>query len=82
MNEPIVHLNVFSLNTAGSNLIFLSSSTEKEASMWAGAIRLAAWERSRLEEIQSAHLIRSQLTDIGLSFHLDLSGVLDDTLEI
>ena len=30
---------------------------------WTAAIRLAAWEKSRLEEIYTAHLIRITLND-------------------
>ena len=30
---------------------------------WTAAMRLAAWEKSRLEEIYTAHLIRITLND-------------------
>lgn len=57
------YTNVLNLNNAGSNrLLFACPSTQALLS-WAAALRLAAWEKSRLEEIYSAHLIRITLTE-------------------
>ncbi|RXK40642.1 hypothetical protein M231_02099 [Tremella mesenterica] len=53
------HPNVFSLNTAGSNRLLFSCPSEKDQAKWAIGLRLAAWERSRLEEIYTGHLIKS-----------------------
>ena len=53
------HHFVFSLNTAGSNRLLFSCPTEHEFARWATGFRLAAWERSRLEEIYTGHLIKS-----------------------
>lgn len=55
------HNYVFSLNTAGSNRLLLSTPTDRELIRWTTGLRLAAWERSRLEEIYTAHLIKSVL---------------------
>ncbi|WVW80918.1 hypothetical protein I302_102909 [Kwoniella bestiolae CBS 10118] len=53
------HHYVFSLNTAGSNRLLFSCPSEKDLAKWAIGLRLAAWERSRLEEIYTGHLIQS-----------------------
>ena len=53
------HHFVFSLNTAGSNRLLFSSPNEREFARWATGFRLAAWERSRLEEIYTGHLIKT-----------------------
>ncbi|KAG1750844.1 hypothetical protein EDB19DRAFT_1893361 [Suillus lakei] len=45
------YTNVLTLNTAGSNLLLFSS------------LRLSAWEKSRLEEMYTAHLIRITLLE-------------------
>ncbi|KAI0250241.1 hypothetical protein BJV78DRAFT_1128264 [Lactifluus subvellereus] len=55
--------NVVTLNTAGSNLILFSCPSAASLISWATALRLAAWEKSRLEEIYTAHLIRITLND-------------------
>ncbi|KAI6128966.1 hypothetical protein EDD16DRAFT_28489 [Pisolithus croceorrhizus] len=55
------YMNVLTLNTAGSNLVLFSCPTTQALISWASAFRLAAWEKSRLEEIYSAHLIRITL---------------------
>ncbi|WWC65133.1 uncharacterized protein I303_107747 [Kwoniella dejecticola CBS 10117] len=52
------HHFVFSLNTAGSNRLLFSCPSEKDQAKWAIGLRLAAWERSRLEEIYTGHLIQ------------------------
>lgn len=53
------HHHVFSLNTAGSNRLLFSCPTEGDIARWATGLRLAAWERARLEEIYTGHLIKS-----------------------
>ena len=58
--------NVLSLNTAGSNLYLFSCPSAEALIQWTAALRLSAWEKSRLEEIYTAHLIRITLND-GLS---------------
>ncbi|KAH9959584.1 hypothetical protein BC827DRAFT_1212394 [Russula dissimulans] len=55
--------NVVTLNTAGSNLILFSCPNAASLISWATALRLAAWEKARLEEIYTAHLIRITLND-------------------
>ncbi|KAI6042615.1 hypothetical protein EDC04DRAFT_2968693 [Pisolithus marmoratus] len=55
------YTNVLTLNTAGSNLLLFSCPSTQALISWATAFRLAAWEKSRLEEIYSAHLIRITL---------------------
>lgn len=53
------HHHVFSLNTAGSNRLLFSSPSETDMARWTTGLRLAAWERARLEEIYTGHLIKS-----------------------
>lgn len=53
--------NVLTLNTAGSNLLLFSCPSTQSLICWATALRLASWEKSRLEEIYTAHLIRITL---------------------
>lgn len=53
------HNHVFSLNTAGSNRLLFSAPTDRDLIRWTTGLRLAAWERSRLEEIYTGHLIRA-----------------------
>ncbi|KAI6128981.1 hypothetical protein EDD16DRAFT_29450 [Pisolithus croceorrhizus] len=55
------YMNVLTLNTAGSNLVLFSCPSTQALISWASAFRLTAWEKSRLEEIYSAHLIRITL---------------------
>ncbi|KAI0065314.1 hypothetical protein BV25DRAFT_162900 [Artomyces pyxidatus] len=50
--------NVVTVNSAGSNLLLFSCPSTIALISWATAFRLAAWEKSRLEEIYTAHLIR------------------------
>ncbi|EPQ52802.1 hypothetical protein GLOTRDRAFT_140423 [Gloeophyllum trabeum ATCC 11539] len=57
------YTNVITLNTAGSNLILFSCPSTPALISWASAIRLSAWEKSRLEEIYTAHLIRITLRE-------------------
>ncbi|KAF8575161.1 hypothetical protein K439DRAFT_764625 [Ramaria rubella] len=55
--------NVITINNAGSNLIFFACPSSAALVSWATALRLAAWEKSRLEEIYTAHLLRMSLSD-------------------
>lgn len=55
--------NVVTVNTAGSNLLLFSCPSSASLISWATALRLAAWEKARLEEIYTAHLIRITLND-------------------
>lgn len=55
--------NVITLNTAGSNLLLFSCPDTASLVSWAAAFRLTSWEKSRLEEIYTAHLIRITLND-------------------
>jgi CCR4-NOT transcriptional complex subunit CAF120 len=55
--------NIVTLNTAGSNLILFSCPNPASLISWASALRLAAWEKSRLEEVYTSHLIRITLKD-------------------
>ena len=54
---------MLTLNTAGSNLYLFSCPSPEALVQWTAAMRLAAWEKSRLEEIYTAHLIRITLND-------------------
>lgn len=53
---------MLTLNTAGSNLILFSCPSTAALISWAAALRLSAWEKSRLEEIYTAHLCRINLS--------------------
>lgn len=55
------HSNVLTLNTAGSNLLLFSCPSVEALKSWVTAFRLSSWEKSRLEEIYTAHLIRLTL---------------------
>ncbi|KAH7913573.1 hypothetical protein BJ138DRAFT_1058757 [Hygrophoropsis aurantiaca] len=57
------YTNVLTLNTAGSNLLLFSCPNTASLVSWATALRLSAWEKSRLEEIYTAHLIRITLPE-------------------
>jgi CCR4-NOT transcriptional complex subunit CAF120 len=57
------HSNVITLNTAGANLYLFSCPSTVDLISWAAALRLATWEKSRLEEMYTAHLIRITLND-------------------
>lgn len=54
--------NVLTLNTAGANLFLFSAQTPASLISWVSALRLSSWEKSRLEEIYTAHLIRVVLS--------------------
>ena len=62
------YTNVITLNTAGSNLLLFSCPTTAALISWVAALRLAAWEKSRLEEIYTAHLIRITLNGVPISY--------------
>lgn len=53
------HPFVFSLNTAGSNRILLSCPSEESLARWVTGLRLAAWEKSRIEEVYTGHALRT-----------------------
>ena len=55
------YTNVLTLNNAGSNLLLFACPSTQALLSWTAALRLSAWEKSRLEEIYSAHLIRITL---------------------
>ncbi|KAH9928283.1 uncharacterized protein B0H18DRAFT_1117968 [Fomitopsis serialis] len=60
---PTKFTNVITVNTAGSNLLLFACPSPQVLVSWASAFRLSAWEKSRLEEIYTAHLIRITLND-------------------
>ncbi|KAF6759942.1 hypothetical protein DFP72DRAFT_121002 [Ephemerocybe angulata] len=62
-SPPKRYTNVLTLNTAGQNLLLFSCPSTSALISWASALRLAAWEKSRLEEIYTAHLIRITLSN-------------------
>jgi CCR4-NOT transcriptional complex subunit CAF120 len=53
------HPHVFSLNTAGSNRMLFSCPTERDLALWVTALRLSAYEKSRLEEIYTGHVLKT-----------------------
>jgi CCR4-NOT transcriptional complex subunit CAF120 len=53
--------NVLTLNTAGCNLILFSCPSVLALTSLASALRLCIWEKSRLEEIYTAHMIKTFL---------------------
>ena len=57
------YTNVITLNTAGTNLLLFSCPSPQDLISWATAFRLSCWEKSRLEEMYTAHLIRITLND-------------------
>lgn len=60
-HRPTSHAHpfVFSLNTAGSNRILLSCPSEDSLARWVTGLRLAAWEKSRIEEVYTGHALRT-----------------------
>jgi len=58
-----VHDDVFTLNTAGANLISFACRDRASLNSWIAALRLALWERARMEEIYTGHLLRMSLCD-------------------
>jgi len=76
---PKRYTNVLTLNTAGSNLLLFSCPSTASLISWAAALRLAAWEKSRLEEIYTAHLIRVTLSGVFISYYIS-SLIMDQPL--
>jgi CCR4-NOT transcriptional complex subunit CAF120 len=72
---PKKYTNVLTLNTAGSNLLLFACPDSSSLLSWAASLRLTAWEKSRLEEIYTAHLIRVTLND-GASMNSMLDGTM------
>jgi CCR4-NOT transcriptional complex subunit CAF120 len=62
-NSPRKYTNVITLNTAGMNLLLFSCPSTQDVISWVAAFRLSCWEKSRLEEIYTAHLIRITLNN-------------------
>ncbi|KAF8312525.1 hypothetical protein DL93DRAFT_2229030 [Clavulina sp. PMI_390] len=60
---PKTYRNIFTINTAGQNLIAFSCPDRDQLTSWVAALRLAVWEKGRLEEIYTGHLLRMTLTD-------------------
>ncbi|KAJ6486733.1 hypothetical protein C8R45DRAFT_995676 [Mycena sanguinolenta] len=54
--------DVLTVNSTGSNLLLFSCPSTQALLSWAAALRLSLWEKSRLEEIYTAHLLRIILT--------------------
>lgn len=59
------HENVITLTTAGMNLLLFSCADAQALIHWTAAFRLSAYEKSRLEELYTAHLIRMSLGEHG-----------------
>ncbi|KAF8532202.1 hypothetical protein JB92DRAFT_3104305 [Gautieria morchelliformis] len=57
------YTNVITINTAGSNLIFFACPSSAALVSWATSLRLASWEKARLEEIYTGHLLRMSLSE-------------------
>lgn len=60
--------NVFALNSAGNNRILFCVEGvvgRRLVQAWVNAIRLASWEKVRLEEIYTGALIRARLGSVG-----------------
>ena len=55
--------DIFTLNTAGRNLMLFSCPNTAALKSWVAALRLALWEKTRLEEIYTGHLLRMSLSD-------------------
>jgi CCR4-NOT transcriptional complex subunit CAF120 len=55
----------FHRNTAGLNRILLACPAPQSLLSWTTALRLAAWEKSRLEEIYTGHLLRLSTMETG-----------------
>ncbi|KAK0562391.1 hypothetical protein OC844_002731 [Tilletia horrida] len=64
----IQHDNVFTLNSAGQNRIHFCVEGQvgrRLVQAWINAIRLASWEKMRLEEIYTGALLRTRLSAIA-----------------
>ena len=63
---PVKYTNVVTLTTAGLNLLLFSCPNPQSLVAWTAALRLSAYEKSRLEEIYTAHLLRMSLSENGI----------------
>lgn len=63
---PTKHSNVITLTTAGMNLILFSCPSPQALLSWTAAFRLASYEKSRLEELYTAALMRMSLSEHGI----------------
>lgn len=57
---------MLTINTAGSNLTFFTCPDSDSVVSWVAGVRLATWEKSRLEEIYTAHRLRTTFSDGGV----------------
>lgn len=60
--------NVFALNTAGMNRVYFCVEGpvgKRLVQAWVNAIRLASWEKVRLEEIYTGALLRARMGAVG-----------------
>ena len=64
--NPVKYSNVITLTNAGLNLTLFSCPAPQALVSWTGGLRLAAYEKSRLEEIYTAHLLRMSLSESGV----------------
>ena len=62
-NQHERRTNIVTLNTAGENLIAFACPNPQSLVSWATALRLASWEKSRIEEIYTGHLLRLSLVE-------------------
>ena len=58
-------MNVITLNTAGANLLLFACPDTYSLITWASALRLSSYEKARLEEIYTAHVLRLSFNVIG-----------------
>lgn len=63
---PVKFTNVLTLSSAGSNLLLFSCPDPGALVAWAAALRLSAWEKTRLEEMYTGHLLRMSLSENGI----------------
>lgn len=63
---PVKYSNVITLTTAGLNLLLFSCPSPQALVAWTAALRLSAYEKSRLEELYTAHLLRMSLSENGI----------------
>ncbi|KAI5117150.1 hypothetical protein M0805_009493 [Coniferiporia weirii] len=63
---PVKYANVVTVTTAGLNLLLFSCPSPQALISWTAAFRLAAYEKSRLEELYTAHLLRMSLSEQGV----------------
>lgn len=68
---PKRYTNVITLNTAGSNLMLFACPSSQALISWAAALRLAGWEKTRLEEIYTGHLLKMSLSEGDSCKHVE-----------